>query len=281
MFVEIDGTDRAGATVRRSWHLVAEKESGPLIPSMAAEAIVRHCLAGRRPVAGARAATRELEVGDYAPLLARHQIAFGEWASAREQPRPRDPAMRPIHEPHSPLAAEPLYRRALGSAWSALPATLRAMHSVQHTATATGRADVRRGKTLLARLVAAFIRFPAEGTDIPVAVRFDVRDGRETWTRRFADRTFSSAQCTGTGRYERLVCERFGPFTLGLALVVANGRLSLIVRDWSFLGVPLPRFLAPHSNSHESEHDGRFHFDVAISHPLTGLIVHYRGWLTR
>jgi hypothetical protein len=262
MFVEIDGADRAGAVVRRSWHLVAEKESGPLIPSMAAEAIVRQCIADKRPAAGARAATRELEVCDYAPLLARYQIAFGERSTAGE-------------------SQCPLYQRVLGSAWSTLPTTLLAMHSVEHSATVSGRADVRRGKTLLARLVAAIIRFPAEGTDIPVEVRFDVHEGRETWTRRFAGRTFSSEQFEGAGRYERLLCERFGPFTLGLALVLAGGRLSLIVRDWSCLGVPLPRFLAPHSESHESEQDGRFHFDVSISHPLTGLIVHYRGSLTR
>ena len=29
----------------------------------------------------------------------------------------------------------------------------------------------------------------------------------------------------------------------------------------------------------ESAEDGRFNFHVEISHPLTGLIVRYRGWL--
>jgi hypothetical protein len=259
MFVEIEGVDRTGAKVRRSWHLVAERESGPLIPSMAAEAIVRYCLAGRRPAAGARPATRELEVADYVPLLARHEIAFGARDAAPEGP---------------------LYQRVLGAAWDSLPPSLRAMHSVDRAATASGRADVRRGKSMLARLVAALIRFPAAATNVPVEVRFEVRNGRETWTRRFAHRTFRSEQFEGTGRYERLLCERFGPFTIGLALIVRDGRLSLVVRGWSFLGISLPRAIAPHSDSHESERDGRFHFDVAISHPLTGLIVHYRGWLT-
>ena len=252
---------------------------------MAAEAIIRHCLAGKRPATGARAASRELEVADYAPLLARYQIASGVRGStsvaiSAEQIPLELVGERALAGSYSARAEESLYRRVLGSAWSRLPATLQAMHSVQNTATVAGRADVRRGKGLLARLVAAMIRFPAAGTEIPVEVRFDVREGRETWTRRFAGRTFQSEQFAGSGRYERLICERFGPFTLGLALVVADGRLSLIVRDWSFLGIPLPRFLAPHSNSHESEHAGRFHFDVALSHPLTGLIVHYRGWLT-
>ena len=35
----------------------------------------------------------------------------------------------------------------------------------------------------------------------------------------------------------------------------------------------------PALNSYEFAQDGRFHFHVEIGHPLTGLIVRYRGWL--
>jgi hypothetical protein len=45
-------------------------------------------------------------------------------------------------------------------------------------------------------------------------------------------------------------------------------------------GLPLPRILAPRIAAHESAPDGRFHFHVEIAHPLTGLIVRYRGFLT-
>ena len=41
----------------------------------------------------------------------------------------------------------------------------------------------------------------------------------------------------------------------------------------------LPMWLCPRSDSYETAEDGRFHFHVEISHPLTGLIVRYRGWL--
>jgi len=51
------------------------------------------------------------------------------------------------------------------------------------------------------------------------------------------------------------------------------------VSTWNFLGLPLPRFLAPRIAACESAEDGRFNFHVEISHPLTGLIVRYRGWL--
>jgi hypothetical protein len=58
-----------------------------------------------------------------------------------------------------------------------------------------------------------------------------------------------------------------------------EGRLRLVLRRWSAFGVALPLWLAPRSNSYESEQDGVFRFHVEISHPLCGLIVRYRGWL--
>jgi hypothetical protein len=37
--------------------------------------------------------------------------------------------------------------------------------------------------------------------------------------------------------------------------------------------------LVPRGDSYEYARDGRFHFHVEISTPLTGLIVRYQGWL--
>jgi hypothetical protein len=114
---------------------------------------------------------------------------------------------------------------------------------------------------------------------VPVQVRFDAGKDGETWTRTFGPHTFSSRQFVGEGRSQRLLCERFGPLTFAMALVAEQGRLSLVLRRWSFLGLKLPMWLCPRSASYESVEDGRFRFHVEISHPLTGLIVRYRGWL--
>ena len=65
----------------------------------------------------------------------------------------------------------------------------------------------------------------------------------------------------------------------GMALVLDQGRLRLIVRRWSMFGIPLPLSLAPGGNAYEYAENGRFHFHVEIGHPLTGSIVGYRGWL--
>ena len=43
--------------------------------------------------------------------------------------------------------------------------------------------------------------------------------------------------------------------------------------------IPLPQSVAPRTHAREWQEQGRFHFDVPISLPLVGLVVHYTGWL--
>jgi hypothetical protein len=292
MFIQIAGTDSSRSRAIRSWHLIAEGDAGPFIPSIAAEAIIRKCLRDAPPVPGARIAARELEVSDYEPLLARMPIFMGS----------RDDSVAESPE-------VPLYHCVLGRAWDDLPRTLQAMHSVTTSLVAHGRAEVIRGRGLLASLVASVMGLPRNGSDVPVEVRFAVAFASgsfsrptiegffnpldetrnstptiEVWHRSFANRVFSSEQFAGSGRFKHLLMERFGPLTLALAVTVeptdtGSARLRLTVRSAAFLGIPLPSFLTPQCDASESEHAGLFHFDVALHHPLTGLIVHYRGWL--
>jgi len=261
MFVSITGLGKGGERVERSWHMLAEGDDGPFIPSMAAEAIVRACLEGRRPEAGARAAVRELELADYEALFARRTICMG------------------FREDLGGESGQPLYRRLLGDSFASLPAPLQAMHSVGSGLTAEGVASVERGRGFLARIVAAVFGFPSAGQNVPVSLRFEPRSGAELWRRNFAGRSFSSVQSAGRGRSDKLLRERFGPFTFDLALVVDEGRLDLVVRGWSLIGIPLPKALAPRGEAYEFAEDGKFHFQVEIGLPGIGLIVRYRGWL--
>jgi hypothetical protein len=259
MFVEVEGVLPSGTSTRRAWHLLAEGNDGPLIPSMAVDALVRRILKGRMPPPGARAAVRELELDDYEGLFASRTIHVGTRKAEDDD--------------------APLYSSLLGTSWHDLPAEIRDMHVVDNAASAEGRASVQRGSGLLARLAAAVIGFPRATADTPVRVQFTAIGEAEIWTRTFGNRSFSSRQFAGRGRSERLLCERFGSLTFAMALVLEEGRLRLVLRRWSAFGVPLPMWLGPRSDSYESTEDGRFHFHVEISHPLTGLIVRYRGWL--
>jgi Domain of unknown function (DUF4166) len=260
MFVEIEGVNKAGDAARRSWHLLAEGDDGPLIPSMAIAAILRNEFDGRRPGAGARAATGALELADYDAIFHPYAIRYGV----------RD---------DSALASAPLYQRILASAWDELPATLRAMHTVDPVRAAHGQADIERGSGPVAALVAAVFGFPNTARAAPTSVRFETIDGVETWTRTFAGKIMRSRQWQGEGRWEGLLCEGFGPFTFGLAVLTSSDGLRLVVRRWALFGAPLPLALAPRGHAIETEKDGRFQFDVAIGAPLIGMIVRYRGWL--
>ncbi len=257
MFVEVTGVDSAGAPVRRSWHLLAEGDDGPLIPSMAVEAIIRKALDGQPPAPGARAAVRDLELEDYERLFERRTIYTGVRCDSEEGPT--------------------LYRRVLGTSWDVVPPEVRAMHD--GVTLAEGRARVERGTGLLSRLVAFLLGFPKAGHDVPLRVCFARSPEGETWTRSFAGKAFSSDQFVGHGRSERLLCERFGPLTFAMALVADGSRMRLVLRRWTVFGMPLPMWLCPRSDSYETAKEGRFRFHVEIGHRLTGLIVRYQGWL--
>lgn len=259
MVVTVEGTLADGTGVERSWHMIADGDDGPFVPAMAAEAIIRHCVAGRMPAPGARAGVNDVELADYDTSFARRRIATG----TRQTPQP----------------GEPLYRRILGDAYASLPQPIQAMHDLRRDFTVAGVASVERGAGVLSRLAAWIIGFPPAGEKVPVTVSFGIGGGRERWLRTFASRAFASMQEEGRGRNERLLCERFGPLNFAMALVVEGERLRLVLRRWSMFGVPLPLALAPRSNAYEYVEAGRFRFHVEISHPLVGLIVRYRGWL--
>lgn len=256
MFVVVEGIDRDGKQIERSWHLLAEGNDGPFIPSMAVEALVRRSLAGKRPPIGARPATSDLELEDYETIFKNRTIYTGQ--------RERDQ--------HS----AGLYPRLLGHAWDSLPLPLIKMHGCKK---ADGVANVEVGRNLLAQLAAKLFGFPQAGQNIPVQVSFQSKNGGEVWKRTFAGRSFSSFQSEGDGLSERLLSERFGMFIFDFALVVDTEKLLLNVRRWKAFGVPLPLVLAPRMMVFESVVDNRFYFYVEISYPVVGLITRYQGWL--
>lgn len=257
MFVHARGV-RDGRTKEISWHLLAEGDDGPLIPSMAIEAIVRKAIAGAPPETGARAATRALSLTDYDEMFKGRRIFTGF--------RKED-------------TNASLYERLLGTAMDSLPATVKALHAGQHTRHWQGAASVRRGRGALARLIGLLIGFPREGDGISVRVTQEPDQGGELWTRDFGGQVFRSHQACGTDKDSHLLVERFGVVRVALALVADAERLLLVPRRWSVLGIPMPNALLPTGECFETEVDGRFQFHVEISFPWIGLIVAYQGSL--
>jgi Domain of unknown function (DUF4166) len=177
-----------------------------------------------------------------------------------------------------------LYEGLLGDAWAQLPESVRALHAAPHPSEYAGICTVERGANVFAKLVALVIGFPRAGVDQVIKVRFQKRplgDGRvaELWVREVAGQSFSSLQYAGHGRNQALICERFGPSSYAMAIIVKDRQLHLALRGWSVFGLRLPLWLGPRINAFESSDGGDFRFFVEIAHPLIGLIVRYRGFL--
>jgi len=73
MFVEVIG-EKDDNPICRSWHLIAEGDDGPLIPAIAAEALIRKKLSGEFLAPGARPATDALTLAEFEARFARHRI---------------------------------------------------------------------------------------------------------------------------------------------------------------------------------------------------------------
>ena len=145
---------------------------------------------------------------------------------------------------------------AAGRALRALPARVRELHDVAGASVWTGRADVERGRSLASRVVATLFGLPPAGRDQALRVTFQVDGDREIWSRSFGDAVFRSVQCeqwraaARARRAEHIrVCS--GDF---------GRRDGAQLRGVRFLGVPLPRFLAPSVHTFESEREGRLSF---------------------
>ena len=180
-------------------------------------------------------------------------------------------------QPQDP--ARTLFQTVLGDKWRELPPCVQRLHSGDGVESFSGRAQVTRGRGLVARLTAWLFRFPSEGEGVPVTVTKTRTPAGEVWERNFAGRRMRSV-LTPSVRPQHCR-ERFGPFTFELELPVEDGALHFPVRRGWLLGVPLPSLLLPTSCARELAVNGTFHFDVGLYAPLTkGLLVRYQGQLS-
>jgi len=254
MVVRVAGRDAQGAAVTGGWRLHMGQGKGPFVPAVPALLVIRRLMAEDLPP-GARPALADFTLAEAEAVLAELNGSFD-----RDAPD-----------------ATPLFEQALGAElWARMPASWRRTHDVWDLNTMTGEARVTRGSGVGAKLVAALFRFPPARETTPVSVRMERVGQTEIWTRDFDGQRFRSVlSYSGPD----VVRERFGPFTFQMSLPVRNGQMGMPVTHGWFLGLPMPKALLPCSETREYDEDGVFRFDVKLSAPLVGMIVHYEGWL--
>lgn len=260
MLVRVTGLDDQTLLRHSRWSLLAERGDGPQVPTLGAAAALRALLGGAlepgaRPAAGAIPLGRiEAEMAPYAITTQAESVAHG-------------PAIIPT---------------ALGeAAFAALPEPLRHFHSAEGVPVWRGRARIANGGNPVARLLRWIIGLPAASADVPVTVSVERLVGKhgptEIWTRNFDGRRFSSQLDLDP---QGCLRERFGPTAFRLGLTARDGQIHLPVLAAQLFRLPLPHFLLPRSEAVESlDDEGRFNFDVKLTLPFFGLLVHYSGWL--
>lgn len=258
MFIDIVGETPEGPA-SRSWHLLAEGDDGPYIPSMAIAIIVRQMLNGAAPEPGARPATNELTLSDYDDYFENRKIYTGFRSGTEE--------------------IGTLFQATLGDRFKELPRSLRDFHGHHEGSVWRGQAEVRAGKNRSSRVIARLFGFPIQDAVMDASVTVTVTEDGELWRREFGTTCFQSSLLSGRGREEHLVCERFGWVTIALGIVWDNERLWFVPRRWRIGSVPLPRLLLPKGRSFETDEDGMFAFDVRLELPVLGLIAAYKGRL--
>ncbi len=261
MLVDICGLDRNGAWRRAQWSLIARHDHGPFIPILPAAAAVEKLL-GDGVRAGARPAHDALALPDILAQMRPYDIITDTFASTTESG---------------------IFETALGtSLFETLPAAVRRFHTPTGPVIWKGVAKIKGGGWFAPKLLARAFGFPQAGGDVPVTVTLDrstSHDGTpvETWTREFGGKRMTSVLKAGG---KNNLTERFAPFTFLIPVRGEAGGLAMPVSGWRIGWLKLPKFLAPRSVAVESQDDeGRFFFDVHLSAPLFGAIVHYKGWL--
>jgi len=250
--------DANGMRIHAEWSLLATAGDGPYVPTLPALAVLRAMASGTIPPPGARTCVGIVDLA----------------AIEREFARYRIDAELICRRVHSPFEA------ILGADFAQLPAPVRRLHGLSQDLVAAGLAEIDVAPAPVARLLCRLAGLPKAGREVPVSVSFRIDErGGEHWERRFARRRYAGGLRAGTGANAGLLVERFGPFDLLHRLTVSREGLAWRAVRWRLLGIPLPRWTLPRIDCRESAEGERFRFDIDVSFPLVGPVIHYRGWL--
>jgi len=173
------------------------------------------------------------------------------------------------------MASESLYRRVMGDRFDALPEVLKRFHGAVGTSNARGTFRVTRGSCFLRNLVATALGMPRAGENVPVHLEVVALEGREIWLRHFPGQTLKSVQWARGD----LLMERFWLWSFSSRLELSGSRVDYVFERAWFLGIPVPRLLAPFVDGNVDAGAAGWQVVVHIFAPFLGEIVHYEGWI--
>jgi hypothetical protein len=161
-----------------------------------------------------------------------------------------------------------LYRRVLGERFDDLHPVLRRFHSSETAVSGLGRFRMVHHPGWFRKALLVALRFPHAGEAVELKLEVSPTEDGERWVRAFPGRPLVTVQ---TARGDLLI-ERGGPMRFGLAVEVVGGGMTFRTRRAWFLGVPLPRRLAP-----DVAVERGWNVAVRLTMPLVGRLLDYEG----
>ena len=174
--------------------------------------------------------------------------------------------------PRHPAAASPLYLQVLGAEFDRLDPLLREFHRIVPNR-GTGQLAVERSRWRLGRLLATLAGLPQTAELALVDLNVTAIASGERWVRRFKGKPLVTTQRP----WRDLLLESGGPLTFGFRLVVEAGGMRFDQQRTWFLGIPLPKVLAPRVSAIVTPAQGGWHIDVRMAAPLLGPMIRYHG----
>ncbi|MGL4488961.1 MAG: SDR family oxidoreductase [Rhizobiaceae bacterium] len=259
MVVEASGVDARGRSVFAVRRLVARSGHGPIIPALAAVALLKRLAKGHLAFRGADHSGHYVEMDEIMEIVSDLDIQL-------ETDEPT----------HTPM----LFRTVLGDTdFEHMPHTTKQLHRGAPAVMAKGFADIAPADNLAGRLISALFRFPKPGENVPLKALIEHTKDSERWERHYPDRVMSSVMGNPIAGNQSLE-ERFGLLSFRMKISARDDGLDMHMMSAGMGWLPLPKFLVPQVIATERVgNQGEHLFDVSISLALIGRIVHYKGWL--
>ena len=182
------------------------------------------------------------------------------------------PSAEPSIDPGGAIVAT-LYQRVLGTRFGDLHPVLSRFHSSEVRIAGRGLFRVVYHPGWFRRMLLFATPFPPAGDGIEVMLEVSPTGVGERWVRSFAGRPLVTWQ---THRGD-LLLERGGPLCFGLVLDVVAGGMTFRTRRTWFLGVPLPRWMAPTVEAEAIPNGEAWNVAVRLTLPLVGRLLDYEG----
>lgn len=140
----------------------------------------------------------------------------------------------------------------------------------------TGEITVERSARRVLHALGHLAGFPPAGQSALTLEKTDCGQS-DDWTRYIGAHVMRSTLWADGD----LLAERLGPVTAMTELSVSgDGTLAMRLVKWRFLGLRLPRWLAPGVATREYAKADRYHFEVTVTLPILGSkLVRYHGYL--